>query len=208
MNPAPAISTLASAAFAGNAGHERLGEFARILPRRFRETHGDIAREIAVLRVARALHFEADVALGRRHQRIGQCASACRNNCSIRVFKANPRVVKGSAVYRGAQPQRPQSTSRGSTSIDQRKPVGPGRDSTTGSHCAEKALQRRPRSRSRSADALESDRLAARSRRVAGPEHAYRTVRERASASGCGAQESVQARALSFASARSSASRE
>ena len=56
----------------GQRRHQCLGQLARIAARRLGETHGDIGREIAMLGVARALHVEGDVALGRRQQRLGQ----------------------------------------------------------------------------------------------------------------------------------------
>ncbi len=69
---------------------ERFGELARILAGRLRQAHGDIAGEIAVLRVARALHLDADVARGRRHERIraappAPLATVCRSNSSRRI---------------------------------------------------------------------------------------------------------------------------
>ena len=164
MNPAPAISTLASAALAGSADLSASASLRGFWRVGLREAHGDIAREIAVLRIARALHFDR-----RRRARPAAPAnpatppSACRNNVSIKVFKADPVSGKGSAVY-PAQPQISIHLQR--IHIDRpAQPGGPGQRLDPRQPAVEKALQRRARRGSRSAGARESGRRAARSGR-------------------------------------------
>ena len=55
MKPAPAISALVIRLFAGQGRDDGLRQFARVLARGLGEAHGDVAGEVAVLRIARAL---------------------------------------------------------------------------------------------------------------------------------------------------------
>ena len=67
MKPAPATSALETSALLRQRGDDRLRQFARVLARRLGDAHGDVALEVAVLRVARAF----DHHLG-RIDRLGQ----------------------------------------------------------------------------------------------------------------------------------------
>ena len=78
MKPAPAISTLATAGLDGSTAHQRLRQFARILARCLGEPHGEIAREIAVLRVAGALDLDA-------RNRARRAAPGLRGNAAERL---------------------------------------------------------------------------------------------------------------------------
>ncbi len=46
----------------GQCPYQGFGELTRILPRGFSEAHGQIAREVAVLRITSAFNFDADPA--------------------------------------------------------------------------------------------------------------------------------------------------
>ena len=52
-----------------------------------RQTHGEIAGEVAMLRIARILDLDADLARGARHQVFRQCIQRVLSKASIRVFK-------------------------------------------------------------------------------------------------------------------------
>ena len=55
MKPAPAISALVTSAFVGQRRDDGLRQLARILARGLGQAHGDVAGEVAVLAIARAL---------------------------------------------------------------------------------------------------------------------------------------------------------
>ena len=58
MKPAPATEASAISVFAGSAATRALRELARVLAGRLGEHHGDVALEVAVLRVARAFDHD------------------------------------------------------------------------------------------------------------------------------------------------------
>ena len=207
MKPAPAISTLATAGLAGS-GHERLGQFARILTRGFGEPHGEIAGEIAVLRVAGAFDLDARSPGWRRAAALrAAAASAWRSNFSIRVFKANPWVLSAKGRQFTAARARPlnllpadrrRSTNAGPAArqrLDQRQPG------------ASKSAARGSVRRFRSADARESDRPGAQSRRW--PDPSTLTAGSfSARLESTAARRNASSPTLSLASARSMARRE
>ena len=62
MKPAPATSALSDQRIRRQRRNQRLRQLAWILACRFREAHGDIALEVAVLRIARALdHHQSGI---------------------------------------------------------------------------------------------------------------------------------------------------
>ena len=170
MKPAPAISTLATAGLAGSArtsASASLRGFWRVaLASRMARL---LAKSPCCASRVRSTSM-LDVARGGGHQVFRQRAERLPQQFFDQGLQGESvgRSTKG-RQFTAARPESSQSTSSGSTSIDQRKPGGPGSFSTSGSQSLEKALQRGPRRRSRSGDARESDRRAARSGRSPAP---------------------------------------
>ena len=133
MKPAPAISTCATIGLGGNAATRACRQLARILPRALASRMRDCWRS---RRAGGRAYFRPRCrrACRGRHQVFGQAVERLAEQCSINVFKRVAPVLKGSAVY----PKCAQSTSSGSTSIDQRSPAAAASASTRGSQSARK----------------------------------------------------------------------
>ena len=120
MKPAPAMSTLATAALCGQRASPALRPaLARILAGRLGQPHGKIAGEIAVLRIAGVLHLDADAARVAGTPGLPAAPQGLSQQFFDQSLQRRSQVSgKGSRSL----PQTSQSTSSGSTSIDQRKP--------------------------------------------------------------------------------------
>ena len=80
----------------GQQPHQGLREPARILTRRLGESHGEIAGEIAVLRVAGAVHFHTHGARGLRHRVFGKRSKGLRDVCAAHgLHSQEPGGVRG-----------------------------------------------------------------------------------------------------------------
>ena len=203
MKPAPAISTLAIESFAGSACTRASANLRGFCSRGFRQPHGQIAGEIAVLRIAGVVDLDARRRAPRRAP-APPAAPPARAAAGIRsgLFKGNPSRVQITKV--GSLPQKrsidfqridvdgPAQTRWAGQTLDQRQPIA-SRSAAT--------WRARP---SRSTDARGSDRRAAQSGRWRVPS----TLRTRRRVNGAarsrrGAQKGVEPQCRSLASARS-----
>ncbi len=74
--------------------HQRLRQFARILARCLGEPHGKVAREIAVLRVARVLDLDARTARAERHQVFRQRCQGLRQQFFDQCLQGGSKVSR------------------------------------------------------------------------------------------------------------------
>ena len=148
MKPAPAISIFATAGSGGSAAAIASASLRGFWRAALGEAHGEIGREVAVLRVLGALDLDRDAALLRRAPRIRATrrapgAARIRSGSSSRslgVLSEGPQFILNASETLGPSP--PPADRRRSTSAI---PAAPGSCSTEGKPAAEKALQRRPR---------------------------------------------------------------
>ncbi len=112
-------------------GGQRGCQCARILARGLGQAHGDIAGEIAMQGIARVIDLNDDAARRRRHEFVGQGSQRLPQQGLDQILHCCS--ADGAYERVASLPESAQSTSSGSTSIDQRRPGGAGERSTSGS---------------------------------------------------------------------------